>query len=136
MSKTLGQDPAYDMLVGTRDALHVPIIVATFDDYKQRCEALPGRWVKFVDADFTKIQLSDKEDGHGIIDPFLDEVGIDVVVLLKPGITSPVRHQFEINTNFLSINRMMLEAELAEAKADDPDCAECWEIQNGKVIRN
>jgi hypothetical protein len=133
----LGTDS--DLPVGTRDAVHVPFVVAIVDHKLNvgiRLSIQPGQWVRFTDEKFTKVEPCEKEDAHGIIDPFIDEMSLyNVRVLLRPGITSPVRHEFEIDPSRLQLERAMLAAEVEERKRNDPGCAECWRIQNRRVIR-
>ena len=133
----LGTDANFH--VGTRDAVHVPIVFAEIDNKLSidiRMNIQPGQWVRFVDEKFTKIEPCEKENGHGIIDPFIEDISLwNVRVLLRPGITSPVRHEFEIDPRKLEIENALLAAELEENKRNDPNCAECWVIQNRRLVR-
>lgn len=132
------------IISGTRDAVHVPIVIARFKESKDVKEQLksmdelkPGQWVKFVDDKYIDFVLSDQENGHGIVDPFLDDVGVwdDIRILLRPGITTPVRHQYEINPAMLKARKKLLDMELEEKKQEDPECADCWQIKNGDIVR-
>lgn len=128
--------------VGTRDAVHVPFVVAaaaveatTIDD---RINGLkPGSYVKFLDDGYTKFVVCEKAEAQGVLNPFVDEISYyePVVVMMMPGITSPVRHHFDIDPRLKDMERHWLEAELAQAKQEDPDCAGCWVIKNNRVIR-
>jgi len=138
-----------DIDIGTRDAVHVPIVVGRlFHPKPVRDESgkmiftplepvEPGQWVKFVDSDFTDFTACTKDEAHGMINPFIDYVPYydAVVVILKPGITSPVRHNFDIDPKKAEIRKQYLEVELEEAKKEDPGCAHCWQIINDEVIR-
>lgn len=142
MKNELGYDP--NVPAGTRDAIHVPIVIGRLKENSFFIERLkdhenlkPGKWVKFVDNKYIEFELSDKENGHGIIDPFLDEVSVfdDIRILLRPGITSPVRHEYEINPEMLKFENELLQQEVEARKEEDPNCASCWQIKNRKVIR-
>lgn len=83
--------------LGTKDAVHVPYIVV-----KAAYESVnPGNWVRFSNSSQEKVVSCDKDDALviGIVNPFVDSVsyGDSFVVLLIPSITTPVRHQFEID---------------------------------------
>lgn len=134
---------------GTRDAMHVPYVVgkAKRIPYSQRNKdnggwdghtLSPGQHVKFTDDKFIYFVPCSKEESHGILNPFLDEVSIhdNVIVLLTPGITGPTRHAFDINPEKRKWERQALEMELEQYKAEDDGCADCYEIRNGRVIRN
>jgi len=127
--------------VGTRDAVHVPFVVGRAKDssIQERIEGLkPGSFVKFVDDKFVEFALCTKEEAHGILNPFLDEITWydAVVVFIMPGITTPVVHHFEIEPKLKELHQKMLELELEQRKESDPACAGCYEIKNNKVIRN
>lgn len=138
-----------DLDVGTRDAVHVPIVVGQLfhpkpvrDEngkmiFTPLTEVKPGDWVKFVDDKFTEFVPCDKSEAHGMVNPFIDYVPFygAIVVILKPGITSPVRHNFDIDPNIAEQRKHYLETMLKLKKANDPGCAECWIIQNDEVIR-
>lgn len=126
---------------GTKDAVHVPFIVASLDrdivlNSHSHPELKGGDWVKFTDDTCKYVVPSNKEEGHGIINPFVDEVcWWGIVVLLRPGITTPVQHHFVINPALLVWEKEMLESELRETKENDPGCSDCWVIQDGKITR-
>ena len=135
--------------ISTRDAVHVPVVVGrlfhpkpTKDDSGKMIFAPlpnvePGQWVKFIDSDFTDFTPCSKEEAHGMINPFIDYVPYygAVVIILKPGITSPVRHNFDIDPAKADARKQYLEFELAQARKEDPGCADCWVIENDEVIR-
>lgn len=140
--------------LGTRDACHIPFVVGRLKDppipkdeearkdyYKQweenRKKYVPGAWVKFTDDKFTYFELCEKVEAHGFINPLLETVSTydNVIIWLMPDITEPVRHTFEICPNKRQTEKSLLEEELAEAQANDPECASCWDIVNGEVIR-
>ncbi len=129
-------DETCRLMTGTRDAVHVPIVAAVVDR-SHKGELTPGDFVKFTDAEFTKFLPCKKNEAHGILNPFIDEISRyePVVVMLVPGITSPVRHNFDIDPKQQQIKTEMLKAELEEAKQSDPECAECWIISNNRIIR-
>lgn len=132
--KSLGFNP--EERIGTKDAVHVHIVIAEKDSYKE--EIKPGDWVKFTDDKYNKIIKCEKVDAHGIVDPFLDEYIYSFdkfAVLLVPGIASAVRHDFEINPNFRVWEKEALEDELKEIRDNDSDCGDCWQIRNNKIIR-
>jgi hypothetical protein len=124
--------------VGTRDAVHVPIVVGRADaslDWKVKLN--PGDAVKFTDMEFTKFVPCERSEAHGILNPFLEEICRyeSVIVFMVPGITSPVRHRFEINPDKRKWEEEVLKMELEEGKKSDPGCAECFVIRNNEVIR-
>ena len=135
-------DQTCHLPIGTRDAIHVPFVVARLAEsvsMEDRLAGLkPGSFVRFTDAEYTKFVICDKQLAHGILNPFVDEISYyePVVVLLMPGITTPVRHRFDINPSLKESERQWLSARLEEAKEEDPDCAGCYEIRNNKIIRN
>jgi hypothetical protein len=151
---TLGKE--CDLQIGTRDAIHVPIVIAKFyhhpypgsadknsEAWKNyvstiNLEPKPGDWVKFTDGKYDTITLCSKEEAHGMIDPFMDIIisSYDpVAVLLFPGTTSPVCHSFQINPEKRFTERNLLKEELEAQQAADPACAECWDVANGRVFR-
>ncbi len=135
-------DYTCNLPMGTRDALHVPYVVARWDtpnDIKERLAGLkPGSYVKFINTEYTKFVVCEKADAQGVVNPFIDEISCydNVVVLLIPGITTPVRHNFDIKPELLQAEKEILELELRGAKNQDPGCAECYEIRNNEVVRN
>jgi hypothetical protein len=133
-SERLDQDTCLPR--GTRDALHVPFVVAGAD-YKYRGRINSGDFVKFVDEKFTLFTPCEREEAHGVINPFLKEVSCyqTVVVLLLPGITTSVRHTFEITPEKKEWEKDILQTELEAAKREDPECADCWVILNNRVTR-
>lgn len=129
--------------LGTRDAVHVPFVVGRASwgksSLQERMDGMkPGAFVRFVDEKFVEFVLCAKEEAHGIINPFLDEVSYydSVVVMLIPGITTPVVHHFEINPKQKELEQQILQSELELAKESDPPCAGCYVIRNNEVIRN
>lgn len=138
MKNELGYDPR--MPAGTRDAVHVPIVIGRLKrplDVAKENSLQPGSWVKFVDNKYIEFELSDKENGHGIVDPFVDEIAFfgEIFILLRPGITTPVRHEYEIDPEMLKFQKELLQEELKNERESDPACADCWQIRNGSVIR-
>lgn len=133
-------DQRCKLALGTRDAFHVPAIVGQLDydyesfDYEP---LLPGSYVKFIDDKFTKFNLCDRKDAHGYLNPNLEDISWsdNVLVFLFPGITTPVRHQFEIDLSKKDREIEVLEEELKLKQERDPECAECWFIYNNEVIR-
>jgi hypothetical protein len=136
-------DKSCSLPVGTRDAIHVPYVVATCtatieQQQEHKFKIPPGSYVRFTDENCTKFILCARDEAQGIVNPFLTEILFwhPVVVLVMPGITTPVRHIFNINPAMQRWEQQVLEKELAEVKAQDPDCAECWHIRNNEIIRD
>jgi hypothetical protein len=125
--------------LGTRDAVHLPIVVATYKygGPSNRHELKPGEYVKFVDKDYIYFVPCEKEEAQGILNPFLDEITYfdPVVVFILPGITTAVRHAFEINPEMKTWEKQYLEKNLERAKQEDPACAGCYIIRNNDIIR-
>ncbi len=121
---------------GERDAVHVPIVAGEFAGEWTE-DLRPGDWVKFTDDNFRAFVKCDKADAHGVVNPFLEiaQRYHPMVILLKPGITTPVRHNFQIVPAQPEYERMMLELELERVKEEDPACADCWYIENGVLER-
>ena len=69
---TLGQNQP-ESLIGTRDALHVPVIICTAHDYLS-----PGQRVGVIAAGGRAITSDDNP--VGVIDPFLDSVHEGMIV--------------------------------------------------------
>lgn len=132
-------DQTCSIPLGTRDAIHVPFTVGSLHNkFKAGIyKLIPGSFVRFVDDKFIEFELCEREKAHGILNPFLEEISIfdNVVVLLKPGITSVVRHTFDIDPKKEEIEKQILEMELKEAKEEDPSCADCYVIKNNRVTR-
>lgn len=122
---------------GTRDAVHVPIVAGRWARNDFTSELKPGEFVKFVDDKFVDFVPCQKDEAHGVANPFLDVIShIDpVIILLFPGITTPVRHDFNIDLNKNLIEKEMLKFEVEQARKEDPGCAGCWIIHNNEVIR-
>lgn len=133
-------DKTCTLPVGTRDAVHWPIIVGQCDYHNLPKVPMltPGMFVKFTNDSFTKFIPCPKEEAHGVINPALDEIIYfdSVVILMMPGITTPVRHEFQVDLEKKKLERLFLEQDLEEAKKNDPDCAECYEIRNNAIVRN
>jgi hypothetical protein len=100
-------------------------------------ELKPGNWVRFTNNKYTEFEPCNKDEAHGILNPFLDEISTydTVIVFLIPGITEPVRHTFDINPEKKKWEKEILDMEVEEARKNDPDCAGCWQIRNNEVIR-
>lgn len=83
-----------EVIVGFRDAFHVPAIVASSYD-----RVYPGDMVKFVDEECKTVVGCDVEEAHGIVDPWADNSGDGKLfwVLLKPGMTNKLSHNFEVS---------------------------------------
>lgn len=104
---------------GKRDAFHVPAVCAI-------CVAAlaPGRWVKFVAGSHMFVHPSSPEEGHGIADPFMDATAVKPTqafwMLLKPGLTSNLTHNFSIEG--------VPDVGQAEEEEDDDGgvCRGCW----------
>src|SRR5690348_13829805 len=117
--------------VGTRDACHVPYVVAQAEhvpvEQRLMSKLEPRSYVKFVDKDYTRFVLCDKEEAHGVLNPMIDEICYydPVVVLMLPGITTPVQHGFEIRPEMRDMERKLLDNELEECKKEDGECASC-----------
>ena len=99
--------------LGTKDAVHVPYIVVRGYD-----EVNAGDWVRFTDSNQERVESCDKSEAIGIINPFMDSISYDehFVVLLMPGITTPVHHQFEIDAT---------KYKYKNSGFDDYDCRNC-----------
>ena len=131
--------------LGTRDAVHVPFVVA--EDGRTNEEKLrvdeggrsikPGDYVRFLDSEFRKFTPCDQAEAQGIVNPFLERADIwhPVIVFLLPGLTGPVRHHFDIDVTAPGRERLYLESELEQAKREDPACADCYFIENGRLQR-
>jgi hypothetical protein len=116
---------------GTKDAFHVPCVVA-----KATESLYPGCRVRFADNTLQHVYRTTDEP-HGIINPFLiDDVvkGEKVYVLLMPGMVDHVQHVFDVDIR-LSQSEISLHQKLEEIRKNDPNCAGCWQIEDGKIIR-
>lgn len=130
-------DHGCKLITGQRDAVHVPIVAGEYNGDPWERDIVPGEWVRFVDDKFEKFEPCLKAEAHGIVNPFLEKVPAyeTVLILLKPGITTPVRHEFHIVPHQPEFEKRMLEIELEDAKKGDPGCAECYYVENGEVRR-
>lgn len=115
--------------VGTKDAIHIPIVVCKSKD-KDRTP-IRGEPVRFVDMENFIVEPCGMEESHGIADPLSPYIYSPFCVVLHKWVVSPVRHSFEIASGKL----LQLTDELAERRREDPGCAGCWVIEDGKVIR-
>lgn len=126
--------------VGTRDAVHVPIVVAKakFDINDRIFEFSPGAYVKFIDDEFTTFVTCEKDEAHGVMNPFLEKIYIfdPVIIMLLPGITGPVRHHFDIDPSRRELEKQFLQDELKASMEADPECAGCYHIRNNEVGRS
>lgn len=139
-------DQTCHLIVGTRDAAHIPFVVAQYnittttleERLKMGHKLPPGHFVRFIDDNYMHFVLCDRDEAHGIINPFIEEVRFydAVVIFILPGITSSVRHYFDINPKLKALEQQMLESELEQRKQEDPACAGCYEIRNNDIIRN
>jgi|HubBroStandDraft_1064217.scaffolds.fasta_scaffold232710_1 hypothetical protein len=118
-------------LVGTRDAFHVPAILAWSED-----DVTPGASVRFVDAQLTKVERCHPNDKEGIVDPFTSRYGLYsgtvFWVLLVPGCADNLRHVFNVKRIEPKHKpRPKDDYEYAEQLAkenDEPQCAGCYTI--------
>lgn len=81
-------------LAGVRDAIHVPLVTVTTDEYLNA-----GDSVEFTDYTFAKVRSCGRPSRHGIIDPFIKQIvkpGDIFKVLLEPDMNIQVRHHFDI----------------------------------------
>lgn len=124
-----------DLPLGTRDAVHVPVIAVQCKDWK--ADLKPGDPVKFIDDKLTEVAPCSRAEAQAFVNPFIDSVSHfeNFLVLMIPGVTSPVNHHFEVNFEKAKIERACLEAELESRKNSDPGCADCYDIRNGRVMR-
>ncbi len=134
-------DHSTTLPLGTRDAVHLHIVVGKFEyNIKEQFPTYltPGSFVKFVDKEFTKFVLCEREEAHGFLNQFIKKICYydNVIVFLLPDIATPVRHHFEIDLQKRQSEQWVLEAELEEAQSADPECASCYHIKNGRVIRS
>jgi len=116
-----------NLTLGLKDALHVPIVVVQCDELLHG-----GEWVRFVDAESNRVIKCDQDESHGFVNPY--DTPFDnkpFIMFLNPDMTGPVRHEFDIKHK----ERETLEEELERQREEDPNCAECWQIENGKIIR-
>ncbi len=134
MSYDLGNEES-TYKVGDKDAFHVPCVrVTCMDDLEA------GQRVIFIGPH--EVMPAAKGEHQGVVDPFIQGYawgGDPFWVLLKDGLTSNVRHEFDtpfddIDTNGES-KKQALFRELELEREADPMCAECWTIEDGKVIR-
>lgn len=128
MSIKLGSVPDFEEL-GTRDAFHVPVIVARSDRPVE-----PGVWVRFLNKEATEVEPCAKNESHGMVDPFREDPYIShgpFLVLLNPGLVQSVRHTFDVGF----IQPTELDNQLVQQRKEDPMCAECWVIEDGELVR-
>jgi len=121
----LGKTPK---TTGEMDAIHIPIVSTTCDDWVSN-----GEYVRFVDESLTKVESVESSFAHAIVDPLNHELmGKDTpfYVMILPGKSTPVRHHFDV-----IIEESPQENELRQAREKDPDCAKCWVIEDGQIIR-
>jgi len=127
---------------GLRDAFHAPAILCSIDLYtNSRGYANPEdiSFVRFTNDDFSEVEPCEREQAHGVVDPFvkLDWTAENklVWVLLNPGIVTNLVHSFEMSIPEMSDEEKSLREELKQCREEDPNCAECWQIEDGKVVR-
>ncbi|MHA1943809.1 MAG: hypothetical protein ACW96M_05375 [Candidatus Thorarchaeota archaeon] len=124
---------------GLRDAFHAPAILCQINI--DNCRTCPDdvKFVRFTDEECTEVAPCEREQAHGVVDPFVElEWYMDnklVWVLLKPGIVTNLYHAFEMELEPMSDEEKSLRAELKQRREEDPNCAECWQIEGGRVIR-
>jgi hypothetical protein len=90
-----------ELLLGKRDAIHVPIVLVRGEEGNSGFSA--GEHVWFTDKTFTRVCKvdSDRDDYHAIVDPFMDREVFNAddqfFVFLRPA-EPPMKvyHQFEI----------------------------------------
>jgi hypothetical protein len=84
---------------GRRDAFHVSAVLVKAQPHTTSLR--PGDSVRFVDTFYHTVHLSQRNDRHGIVDPFLKEIKPDELfwVLLEPGLVGDLVHQFNLTTD-------------------------------------
>lgn len=86
-----------ELKIGQRDAVHMAYVVAQCN---MGLEITPGESVQFVNESATLVKPCLPDDSrHGVADPFLieDIAGGELFrVFLKPGLSTNVRHQFDL----------------------------------------
>lgn len=119
--------------VGSKDALHVPIVVA---EAKQTLRV--GERVVFKDNDLKEVWPVVGEDYHGIVNPFMGNdayAGEKVYILVKPGLVEQVFHVFDLDVK-ASLKMKRAYEELERLQEEDPGCAGCYDIdEKGNVFR-
>lgn len=82
--------------IGSRDAIHVPCIVArSYGGFLR-----PGIKVRFTNTDYNEVEECDDDTYHGVIDPFLDGSEREgFLVLLKPSLVTGLSHNFDFSEN-------------------------------------
>ena len=121
---------------GKRDAFHVPCILATSHDTLHG-----GDGVRFVDRKFVRVERSNHEDQHAIVDPFAGRVikpGTYFWALLIPESTSNLAHHFDVEFDDVPEPKVideddpqytpLFERQEVELDGEDPDdtCRGCW----------
>jgi hypothetical protein len=132
---------------GIKDAIHVPFIVARLDNnYGNDIDSImamsdklkPGCYIKFTNYECTSFVPCEKDEAHGIINPFLDTVCFydDVVILLVPSVVTKFSHDFDIDLTKQQLEKQKLTQELIQTIANDSECGNCWRIKNNEIVRD
>jgi hypothetical protein len=90
----VGQTTTDMALLGKRDAMHVPVVLARA---VSPCSA--GWYVRFVDDACTEVTTTRKSLAEGVVDPFITHdtlPGELVWVFLMPHLVGTVAHAFDI----------------------------------------
>lgn len=114
MKSKIGQLADTEDILGTRDAVHVPVVIVTSEEL-----LLPGEWVKFADSTYTRVISCEYEDRHGIVDPFVSSVPKHTrfLMMVIPEGTTKVEHNF----NFTFKNMPT-----KQYKDPDDECRGCY----------
>lgn len=157
MEEKLRVDMSYEdeKMIGVRDAVHMPVVYAKHaddegsvgvynkivDGYLPFCPIL---FIKFTDSECTRFIFVEKdEDYDGFVSPFFSslywrDINLEEDILpifLRPDIVGPTRHHFSINVTDISARRAALNQQLKDCIKEDPECAECYAIEGGEVVR-
>lgn len=117
----LGHSPK-DIEAGFKDAFHAPVVLACLQP--EAGNAHPGMLIRFTKDDLSEfVHVNELEDAHGVLDPFMDKDKAfgPMWVLIKPGLTTVVHHEFKI--------KMPEEGFFKDYKEGvdyDDSCRTCW----------
>ncbi len=95
MKSKIGQIGSTEDLRGTRDAVHVPVVLVETDDDAIKA----GDNVRFVDSSYTVVTVCDKERRHAIVDPFLPDswnMNDMFLVMLVPDAVTKLVHYYDL----------------------------------------
>jgi hypothetical protein len=121
MKSKIGQAGSNEDSVGTRDAVHVPVVLVTAHD-----KIKAGDNVRFADDTYKMVVKTEKSRRHAIVDPFLPDnfnITNSFLVMLVPDATLKLVHHYDLA--FTDVPKAYVEP-IEDNDDEDNGCRGCY----------